>query len=61
MRPHLRRLDLYLLAFDLGAVELRYDAVGVFGHDIDKQVPLANIHRAKNVGGQAGFAMTVGR
>src|ERR1700691_2932923 len=35
------RLDLDLVPLDLGAVELGDDAVGVFGHDVHKEMPPA--------------------
>src|ERR1035441_1373976 len=51
-----RHLHLRLVAFDLSAVQLRNDAVGVFGSHIDEQVPLPDVHRADCLPGQPRLA-----
>src|ERR1039458_2074009 len=49
-------LHLRLVAFDLSAVQLRNDAVGVFGSHVDEQVPLPDVHRADCLPGQPRLA-----
>ena len=44
------------VAFDVGALELGDDAVGVFGCDVHKEVPLADVHCADDFGGQSRLA-----
>ena len=48
--------DLHLVAFDLRAVELGENGVGVFGGDVHKRMPFADVHLAHDIAGQARLA-----
>src|SRR5581483_10155603 len=47
---------LQFVVLDPRAVQLGNNAIGMFGGNIDKQVPLANVHRTYDLRRQSGFA-----
>src|ERR1035437_3229724 len=51
-----RGFDFELVTFDARTVQLCNDGVRVFGGDVHKQMPLADVHFAHNFSGQTGLA-----